>query len=322
MMVRKEVILVIGSSGQIGTELVMKLRDIFGDLHVIASDIKPSSRRIMESGPFEELDILDKEKLYYIVKKYNVTQIYLLAALLSATAEKNMELGWALNMKSLSHVLDLAKEKVIKKIYWPSSIAVFGPNSPKKMTPQYTIMDPNTVYGISKQAGERWCEYYYNKFNVDVRSIRYPGLIGWESHPGGGTTDYAVHIFHEALQKGRYDCFLSAKTTLPMMYMSDAIRASIELMEAPFEKIKVRSSYNVAGVSFSPQEIAKEVSLHFPNFTVSYNPDYRQNIAMSWPESIDDKIAQKDWGWKAKYGLKEIAKDMMQNLKKQYKQIV
>ena len=297
----KDTILVIGSSGQIGTELVMKLREMYGNNRVVASDIRPSSEEVMQSGPFEELDIMNEARLHEIVKKHNVAQVYLLAALLSATAEKNIELGWSLNMRSLSNVLDLGREKVIKKIYWPSSIAVFGPNTPQIMTPQYTIMDPSTVYGISKQAGERWCEYYFKKFGVDVRSIRYPGLIGWKAAPGGGTTDYAVHIFHEALKHGKYESFLNANTTLPMMYMPDAIRATIELMEAPTEQVKIRSSYNVGGVSFNPEEIAAEIRRHLPAFEMSYQEDYRQAIANSWPQRIDDSHAQEHWGWK--YGI-------------------
>lgn len=315
----KDTILVIGSSGQIGTELVMKLREMYGNHHVVASDIRPSSEKVMQSGPFEELDIMNEARLHEIVKKHNVTQVYLLAALLSATAEKNIELGWSLNMRSLSNVLDLGREKVIKKIYWPSSIAVFGPNTPQIMTPQYTIMDPSTVYGISKQAGERWCEYYFKKFGVDVRSIRYPGLIGWKAAPGGGTTDYAVHIFHEALKHGKYESFLNANTTLPMMYMPDAIRATIELMEAPAEQVKIRSSYNVGGVSFNPEEIAAEIRRHLPAFEMSYQEDYRQAIANSWPQSIDDSHAQEHWEWKAKYDLSKMTDDMMSNLKEQYK---
>ena len=315
----KDTILVIGSSGQIGTELVMKLREMYGNNHVVASDIRPSSEEVMQSGPFEELDIMNEAGLHEIVKKHNVAQVYLLAALLSATAEKNIELGWSLNMRSLSNVLDLGREKVIKKIYWPSSIAVFGPNTPQIMTPQYTIMDPSTVYGISKQAGERWCEYYFKKFGVDVRSIRYPGLIGWKAAPGGGTTDYAVHIFHEALKHGKYESFLNANTTLPMMYMPDAIRATIELMEAPAEQVKIRSSYNVGGVSFNPEEIAAEIRRHLPAFEMSYQEDYRQAIANSWPQSIDDSHAQEHWGWKAEYDLSKMTDDMMSNLKEQYK---
>lgn len=315
----KDTILVIGSSGQIGTELVMRLREMYGNDHVVASDIRPSSEEVMTSGPFEELDIMDEELLRSIVKKYQITQVYLLAALLSATAEKNIELGWSLNMRSHSHVLDLAKDGLIKKIFWPSSIAVFGPTTPKKNTPQYTVMEPNTVYGITKQAGERWNEYYFNKFGVDVRSIRYPGLIGWKAAPGGGTTDYAVDIFHQAIQQGQYESFLSENTGLPMMYMPDAIRATIELMEAPAEQVKIRSSYNLAGVSFTPQEIAAEISKHIPDFKMSYKPDFRQAIADSWPSSIDDTHAQDDWGWKLEYDLSKMTDDMMTNLKEQYK---
>jgi len=315
----KERILIIGSSGQIGTELVMELRSMYGNNNVIASDIRPSSIEVMESGPFEKLDIMDEKLLRDIVKKYKITQVYLLAALLSATAEKNIELAWSLNMRSHSHVLDLAKDGLIKKIFWPSSIAVFGPTTPMENTPQYTVMEPNTVYGITKQAGERWNEYYFNKFGVDVRSIRYPGLIGWKAAPGGGTTDYAVDIFHKAIQHEKYESFLSENTGLPMMYMPDAIRATIELMEAPYEQVKIRSSYNLAGVSFTPKQIAKEVKKHIPDFEMTYNTDFRQEIADSWPSSIDDSYAQKDWGWELKYDLEKMTSDMMINLKKKYK---
>jgi nucleoside-diphosphate-sugar epimerase len=311
----KERILIIGSSGQIGTELVMELRSIYGNNNVIASDIRPSSSEVMESGPFEKLDIMDEKLLRSIVKKYEITQVYLLAALLSATAEKNIELGWSLNMRSHSHVLDLAKDGLIKKIFWPSSIAVFGPTTPMENTPQYTVMEPNTVYGITKQAGERWNEYYFNKFGVDVRSIRYPGLIGWKAAPGGGTTDYAVDIFHQAIQHEKYESFLSENTGLPMMYMPDAIRATIELMEAPAEQVKIRSSYNLAGISFTPKQLASEIKKHIPDFEMTYNPDFRQAIADSWPSSINDSYAQKDWGWELKYNLEKMTSDMMINLK-------
>lgn len=314
----KDNILVIGASGQIGTELVMNLREMYGSAHVIASDIKSAAEEVMNSGPFEQLDIMDEARLHEIVDKYKVTQVYLLAALLSATAEKNIELGWSLNMRSLSYVLDLARFGKVKKIYWPSSIAVFGPTTPRLNTPQYTIMEPNTVYGISKQAGERWCEYYHQKFGVDVRSIRYPGLISWKAQPGGGTTDYAVHIFHEAIKYGRYESFLSADTMLPMMYMPDAIRATLELMEAPAEQIKIRSSYNVAGVSFNPEEIAAAVRKHIPQFEMTYKPDERQAIANSWPQSIDDSFAREHWNWKHDYDLDTMVEDMMINLKKKY----
>jgi len=311
----KDTILIIGASGQIGTELVITLRKIYGDANVIATDIRPMANEELSTGPFEVLDIMDQKSLFDIVKKYKVTQVYLLAALLSATAEKNIELGWNLNMRSLSHVLDLAREKHIKKVYWPSSIAVFGPSTPSILTPQRTIMEPNTVYGISKLAGERWCEYYHEKFGVDVRSIRYPGLIGWKSAPGGGTTDYAVHIFHEALKSGQYTSFLSEDTTLPMMHMNDAIRATLEIMEAPAESIKIRSSYNVAGLSFSPKELASEIQKHIPDFKMSYESDYRQAIADSWPKSIDDSEAKTDWNWKSSFNLQELTSDMLTNIK-------
>jgi nucleoside-diphosphate-sugar epimerase len=310
-----EKILIIGSSGQIGTELVLELRMIHGNENVIATDLKTSSEEVMNSGPFEYLDVMDEALLRDIVKRYNISQVYLLAALLSATAEKNIELGWQLNTRSHSHVLDLAKDGLIKKIFWPSSIAVFGPTTPNN-TPQHAIMEPNTVYGISKLAGERWNEYYFNKFGVDVRSLRYPGLIGWKSVPGGGTTDYAVDIFYNAIKHGKYTSFISENTQLPMMYMSDAIRATIQIMQAPANQIKIRSSYNLAGVSFSPKEIADEISKHIANFEISYNIDYRQEIADSWPSSINDLNAQQDWGWKKKYDLENITKDMIANLQK------
>jgi nucleoside-diphosphate-sugar epimerase len=316
-----ERILIIGSSGQIGTELVMELRRMYGNDNVVASDIRQSCKEVMETGPFETLDIMEEQLLRDIVKKYNITQVYLLAALLSATAEQNIELGWRLNMRSHSHVLDLAREGLIKKIFWPSSIAVFGPTTPMENTPQYTVMEPNTVYGITKQAGERWNEYYFNKFGVDVRSVRYPGLIGWKAAPGGGTTDYAVDIFHKAITDGKYESFLSENTGLPMMYMPDAIRATIELMEAPVEQVKIRSSYNLAGISFTPKEIAAEVSKHIPNFEMSYNSDFRQEIADSWPSSINDKHAQNDWGWELEYNLEKMTSDIIKNLKEKYKTI-
>lgn len=309
-----EKILVIGSSGQIGTELVHRLREIYGVENIIASDLKATNQAA--EGPFEIINVMDTNQLTEVVKKHKVTQIYLLAALLSATAEKMPKFGWDLNMQGLFNVLDLAKEKLVQRIYWPSSIAVFGPNTPKQNTSQYTVMEPSTVYGISKQAGERWCEYYFNKYNVDVRSLRYPGLIGWQSAPGGGTTDYAVHIFHEALKTGTYECFLSENTTLPMMYMPDAIKATIDIMQADADKVKIRSSYNLSGFSFSPKQIAEEIKLHVPEFTITYKPDSRQQIADSWPQSIDDTEARNDWGWKPSYNLKQMTDDMMLHLKK------
>jgi nucleoside-diphosphate-sugar epimerase len=311
-----ERILIIGSNGQIGLELAENLRISYGSENVICSDVRKMEHQI---EPFETLDILDQTNLLAIVKKYQITQVYLLAALLSATAEKNPKFAWDLNMNGLFNVLDLAKEGLIKRIYWPSSIAVFGPTTPRVLTPQYTVMEPNTIYGISKQAGERYCEYYNQKYGVDVRSIRYPGLIGWKSAPGGGTTDYAVHIYHEALKSKTYECFLSAETALPMMYMPDAIRATIELMEAPVEKVKIRSSYNLGGISFNPEDIAASIRKYIPEFTITYNPDFRQAIADSWPQSINDDEARKDWGWKPEFDLDSMTKVMLDNLSKQLK---
>ncbi len=306
-------ILVIGSSGQIGTELVQKLREVYGTDNVVASDLKETEQA--KEGPFEVLDIMNAQQLLDIVNKHKVTQVYLLAALLSATAEKMPKFGWQLNMEGLFHVLDLAKEKIISKVYWPSSIAVFGPNTPKVNTPQFTVMEPSTVYGISKQAGERWCEYYFNKYNVDVRSLRYPGLIGWKSAPGGGTTDYAVHIYHQALKTGKYDCFLSENTTLPMMYMDDAIKATIGIMEADAADVKIRSSYNISGMSFSPKDIAAEIRNHIKGFEITYTPDFRQAIADSWPQSIVDTEAKQHWKWMPEYDLAKMTEIMLENLK-------
>lgn len=309
-------IMVIGSSGQIGTELVMELRAKYGNDNVVASDLKNAASEVMESGPFEKLDALDKVKLYELVQKHKITQVYLLAAMLSATAEQKPAFAWKLNMDSLFNVLELAREGHIKKIYWPSSIAVFGPTTPRENTPQWTVVEPSTVYGISKQTGERWCEWYFNKYGVDTRSLRYPGLIGWKSAPGGGTTDYAVHIFHEALKNKSYQCFLSENTVLPMMYMQDAIRATIEIMDAPAEKIKIRSAYNLAGFSFSPKDIAEEIRKSIPEFKITYKPDFRQQIADSWPASIDDSEAKKDWGWKTEFDLSTMSADMLIQLQK------
>jgi len=307
-------ILVIGAGGQIGIELCEALNIKYGHKNVITSDIKPIEA--LPNNTFELLDVLDKNKLLEVVKKHQITDVYLLAALLSATAEKNPDYAWKLNMEGLFNVLNLAKEKIIQKVFWPSSIAVFGPSTPKQNTPQYTIMDPNTVYGISKLAGERWCEWYYQKYNVDVRSIRYPGLIGWKSQPGGGTTDYAVHIFYAALKEKKYTCFLKEDTMLPMMHIEDAVRATIELMEVPKEKITIRSSYNLAAMSFTPAQIASKIKEHIPEFEIDYQPDYRQNIADSWPQSIDDSFARKDWGWNHHYDLDKLVVNMLENIKK------
>ncbi|MEO8796160.1 MAG: NAD-dependent epimerase/dehydratase family protein [Daejeonella sp.] len=318
-----ETILVIGSNGQIGTELVAELRTIYGGSKVIACDIKEPDYDTLNAGPYEFADVLDQQNLKNIFQKYKPTQVYLLAAMLSATGEKFPKKAWELNMDGLFNVLDFAIEYKVSKVYWPSSIAVFGPHSPQINTPQYCVMDPNTVYGFSKLAGERWCEYYFNKYGLDIRSIRYPGLIGWKAAPGGGTTDYAVHIFHEALQKGSYQSFLSAQTALPMMYMNDAIRATIQLMDAPANQLTIRSSYNLAGISFTPEILAKEIIKHIPDFKISYvDTDPRQNIADSWPKSIDDSQAQKDWNWKIEYDLAKMTDDMLTNLKNSLKSAI
>ena len=310
----REKILVIGASGQIGVELTLALRKIYGNANVVASDLREENDLLKGTGPYVSMDVMNKEMLHVQVIRQNVTQIYLLAAILSATGEKNPNLAWSLNMQSLLNVLDISKEEKIHKVYWPSSIAVFGPTSPKQNCPQQTVIEPITVYGISKYAGEFWCNYYHQRWGLDVRSIRYPGLISYKSAPGGGTTDYAVEIFHEALEEKKYECFLQEDTYLPMMYMPDAIKATIELMEAPEEKIKIRTSYNISGMSFSPKEIAAEIKKHIPEFVVSYNPDYRQQIANSWPQSIDDSVARNDWGWKEDYDLPAMTTDMLVNL--------
>jgi len=310
----KEKILVIGASGQIGVELTLALRKIYGASNVIASDLREQNELLQGTGPYVSLDVMNKEMLHVQVIRQGVTQIYLLAAILSATGEKNPNLAWHLNMQGLLNVLDIAKEEKLSKVYWPSSIAVFGPTSPKKNCPQQTIIEPTTVYGISKYAGEFWCNYFFIKYGVDVRSLRYPGLISYKSAPGGGTTDYAIEIFQEAVEEKSYNSFLEKDTYLPMMYMPDAIRATIELMEAPKEKITTRTSYNISGMSFSPQEIASEIKKHIPEFIISYSPDYRQAIANSWPQSIDDSVARKDWGWKPEYDLPAMTKDMLENL--------
>ncbi len=310
----KDRILVIGASGQIGVELTLALRKIYGDVNVIASDLREENPLLKGTGPYVSMDVINKEQLHVQVIRQGITQVYLLAAILSATGEKNPNLAWSLNMQSLLNVLDIAKEEKLHKVYWPSSIAVFGPTSPKRDCPQQTIIEPTTVYGISKYAGEFWCNYYYNRFGVDVRSLRYPGLISYKSKPGGGTTDYAVEIYHEAKAEGTYECFLQKGTYLPMMYMPDAIRATIELMEAPKEKINVRTSYNLSGMSFSPEEIAASIRKHIPGFTITYAPDYRQAIADSWPQSIDDSVARNDWGWKPEYDLDKMTEDMLLNV--------
>ncbi len=310
----KEKILVIGASGQIGVELTLALRKIYGNTNVVASDLREQNPLLEGTGPYVSLDVMNKEMLHVQVIRQNITQIYLLAAILSATGEKNPNLAWSLNMQSLLNVLDIAREEKLTKVYWPSSIAVFGPTSPRQNCPQQTIIEPTTVYGISKYAGEFWCNYYFNRYGVDVRSLRYPGLISYKSEPGGGTTDYAVEIFHAAKEEKKYTSFLQQDTYLPMMYMPDAIRATIELMEAPAEKIKIRTSYNLSGMSFSPKEIAAEIQKHIPTFEMAYKPDYRQQIANSWPQSIDDSVARADWGWKEEFNLEAMTKEMLENV--------
>ena len=306
--------LVIGSSGQIGVELIEQLSKIHGTKNVIASDIRPRLENNIKGVEYLTLDVLDKPKLYEVIKKYRVKEVYLLAALLSAVAEKNIQFAWDLNMRGLFNVLDLAKEKHINKVFWPSSIAVFGPTSPKINTPQTTILEPSTVYGISKMAGERWCEYYFLKFGVDVRSLRYPGIISYKSPPGGGTTDYAVEIFHAAVNKGNYNCFIEKDITLPMIYMDDAIRATIELMNIDRKDLTINSSYNLSGMSFAPNEIADELKKHYPNFKMTYEKDFRNDIAVTWPSVIDDSLARKDWNWNHEYDLRKTTIEMLKGI--------
>lgn len=312
----KDKILVIGASGQIGVELTLALRKIYGNGNVIASDLREQNPLLEGTGPYVALDVMNKEMLHVQVIRQNIKQIYLLAAILSATGEKNPNLAWNLNMAGLLNVLDIAREEKLHKVYWPSSIAVFGPTSPKKNCPQQTIIEPITVYGISKYAGEFWCNYFHQRYGVDVRSLRYPGLISYKSLPGGGTTDYAVEMYQAAIDKESYTCFLQEGTALPMMYMPDAIRATIELMEAPADKIGVRHSYNLAACSFSPRDLADSIRKHIPVFHVQYVPDYRQSIADSWPQSIDDSVARADWGWAPEFDLDRMTIDMLQNLRR------
>ncbi|KAA9041137.1 NAD-dependent epimerase/dehydratase family protein [Ginsengibacter hankyongi] len=311
----KEKILVIGACGQIGVELTLELRRIYGGAQVVASDLREENELLKGTGPYVSLDVMNKEMLHVQIIRQNITQVYLLAAILSATGEKNPNLAWSLNMQSLLNVLDIAKDEQIKKVYWPSSIAVFGPTSPKRNCPQHTIIEPITVYGISKYAGEFWCNYYNHRYGLDVRSMRYPGLISYKSEPGGGTTDYAVEIFYDALKEKKYTCFLKEDTYLPMMYMPDAIRATIELMEADASNISVRTSYNISGMSFSPKELSAEIKKHIPEFEIIYEPDYRQPIAESWPQSIDDSVAKNDWNWKPAFDLTKMTTEMLKNVK-------
>ena len=307
-------ILIIGACGQLGTELTLKLREMKGEQNVIASDLRENPVKLIEDGPYVQLDILDKERFHSVLEKFDIKEVYHLAAVLSAKGEKDPNFAWRLNMESLLTVLEAGKNQ-LEKIYWPSSIAVFGPDTPPKNTPQWTIMNPNTVYGISKQAGERWCEWYFEKYGVDVRSLRYPGLIGYKALPGGGTTDYAVDIFHKAIAGETYECFLREEAMLPMMYMDDAVKATIDLMEAPSEQIKIRSSYNLTAMSFTPAEIAEEIKKHYPDFRINYALDFRQKIADGWPGSIDDYHARTDWGWQHDYELPDLVQVMIANLK-------
>jgi nucleoside-diphosphate-sugar epimerase len=310
---KKHKILIIGAGGQLGSELTQGLWEIYGKENVIATDIK-DPQGILSQGKFEILDVLKEKQLFEFIRKNEITQIYHLAAVLSATGEKNPKFAWHLNMDGLIHVLDAAVEFQLDRVYWPSSIAAFGPTTPRDNTPQDTVMDPTTIYGISKQAGERWCEWYHQKKGVDVRSLRYPGLIGYKTKPGGGTTDYAVDIYIKSLTDKKFECFLSEHTYLPMMYMDDAVKATIDLMEAPAEKVKIRSSYNISSMSFSPAEIAKSIQKHIPEFTISYKPDFRQAIADSWPKSLDDSAARKDWGWQHGFDLEKMTFDILKNL--------
>lgn len=315
-----ETILIIGACGQIGAELTIKLREKFGAGNVIASDIKEGSKELMESGHFEILDATDKQEIIKIIKKYRCNQVYLMAAMLSAVAEKYPEKAWDLNMNSLLHVLNLAKDKIIDKVYWPSSIAVFGSTTPKIHTPQITVTEPSTVYGISKLAGERWCAYYKEKFNVDVRSIRYPGIISWKAVPGGGTTDYAIAIFSDAVKTNEYTCFLKNDTRLPMMYMDDAIKATIDLMEAT--NLKTYQAYNISAMDFTPAELTTEIQKTLPNFKIHYQPDFRQEIADSWPKNIDDSMAREDWKWNHKFDLETITKTMIKNISNKFNNVL
>jgi nucleoside-diphosphate-sugar epimerase len=309
-----ENILIIGASGQIGSDLTLELRKIYGEDNVYATDIRTPSDRILAGTNFHVLDVMDDKRLIHFVIRYKITQIYHLAAVLSGNAEKLPLQAWDINMRSIINMLELAKEVGNIKIFWPSSIAVFGKTTPRDMTPQVTVMEPNTVYGISKLAGERWCEYYHNKYGVDVRSLRFPGLISYKTEAGGGTTDYAVEIFYEAIRNKKYECFLKDNATLPMMFMTDAIKGTLDLMEADRNKLSINSSYNLAGISFNPAELADEIKLHIPEFEINYKPDFRQQIAESWPKSIDDTVAQNDWGWKYQIGLKEMTEIMLKEI--------
>ena len=314
-------ILIIGACGQIGSELTYKLRSLYGNENVVASDISYNNLDIVNTGIFEIADAQDYASIKTCVEKHQIDTVYLMAAMLSATGEKYPMKAWDLNMSSLFNVLNLARDKFIKRVFWPSSIAVYGSTTPTEYTPQYTIMEPSTVYGITKQVGERWCEYYHKKYNIDVRSIRYPGIISWKTPPGGGTTDYAVEIYHEAIKAKSYKCFLKEDTELPMMFMDDAIKATVDIMTAKSKNVKIRSSYNLAAISFTPQEVAASIKKHIPEFKITYAPDYRQDIASTWPKSINDSYAREDWKWKHAFSLEDITEEMLFQLGKKYNTI-
>lgn len=312
-----ENILVIGASGQIGSELTIELRKIHGSDHVFATDVREAPDDILRGGPFQLLDVMDDKRLIYFVIRHKITQIYHLAAVLSGNAEKLPLQAWRINMDSLMNILEIAKMvEDVKKVFWPSSIAVFGPTTPRVNTPQLTVMEPTTVYGISKLTGERWCEYYFRKYNVDIRSIRYPGLISYKTEPGGGTTDYAVEIYYDAVKTGHYQCFLNKDTALPFLFMPDAIHATIQLMEADKSNMSVHTSYNLGGISITPQNLQREIQKHIPDFRVDYKPDFRQDIAESWPQSVDDSISERDWGYSYDYDLSRITEIMIEEISK------
>lgn len=311
----QEKILITGALGQIGTELTNKLVEIHGAENVVASGIDAYKEGITTAGHYELLDVANTDLLREVITKYNITTVYHLASLLSGTSEQKPLFAWKLNVEPLINLLEMAKEGLYSKLFWPSSIAVFGKGLPKENVGQEVVLNPTTVYGISKLAGEKWCEYYFDKFGVDVRSIRYPGLISWKTPAGGGTTDYAVEIYYKAIEDGKYTSFISENTAMPMLYMDDAIDATLQLMEAPKEDITVRTSYNLGGMSFTPKELYEDIKKEMPDFTISYEPDFRQAIADSWPASIDDSVAKKDWGLNYKFGVAEMTKDMLKNLK-------
>jgi nucleoside-diphosphate-sugar epimerase len=313
-------IMVIGAAGQIGSELVIELRKLYGSEHVFATDIKLAPPDVIEGGPFQVLDVMDDKQLIHFIIRHKITQIYHLAAVLSGNAEKLPTQAWKINMDSLMNILEVAKlVDEVKKVFWPSSIAVFGPTTPRITTPQLAVMEPVTVYGISKLAGERWCDYYFSRYGVDVRSIRYPGLISYKTEAGGGTTDYAVEIYYEAIRNGNYECFLTAETALPMLFMPDAIQATIQLMEAERSKLSINCAYNLGGMSITPDQVYQEIRKEIPGFTISYKPDFRQAIADTWPQSVDDSLASKDWGFTQNYDLKKMTGIMLNEIRNKLK---